>query len=219
MTSKVATVDPIVSYCVNELLTKHGCHTILLYGSRARGDFNAQSDYDLLGIRQDGPTFRDARLVDGTYLDLFIFPESKILNPDESLLYLQDSRVLIEKNEIGSNFISKLAQLAQLPPMALAENELAARRVWAHKMLDRTLSPDIEGNYRRTWLQMSLLEDYFLLRRLRFQGSKKSFRWLKENDPSAYLAFENVLRSPTDHEFLTVLVGLVTRSDAGRKLR
>jgi predicted nucleotidyltransferase len=39
----------------------YGCHTVILYGSRARGDATAESDYDVLGVRDSGEAIRDAR--------------------------------------------------------------------------------------------------------------------------------------------------------------
>ena len=37
----------------------HGCHTVLFYGSRARGDADEGSDVDLLCIWDDGLAIRD----------------------------------------------------------------------------------------------------------------------------------------------------------------
>ena len=51
---------------VEHVMTKHQCHTLILYGSWARGDATATSDYDLLAIRQRGKkVVRDARLWEG----------------------------------------------------------------------------------------------------------------------------------------------------------
>lgn len=39
------TNDPVLQAIVEELISLYQCHTIILYGSRARGDFTASSDY------------------------------------------------------------------------------------------------------------------------------------------------------------------------------
>ena len=38
--------NPILEQIVNELIEKFKCHTVLLYGSHARGDATSKSDYD-----------------------------------------------------------------------------------------------------------------------------------------------------------------------------
>ena len=55
------TESQILEAITQELCDQHGCHTVILYGSRARGDATEASDYDILGIRDSGVSFRDAR--------------------------------------------------------------------------------------------------------------------------------------------------------------
>jgi predicted nucleotidyltransferase len=55
------------------VMEAHGCHTTILHGSWARGDATSQSDIDLLCVRENGPAARDARVVDGIYVDAFIY--------------------------------------------------------------------------------------------------------------------------------------------------
>jgi uncharacterized protein len=63
--------DPILTAVVDELCSRQNCHTIILYGSRAEGTHTANSDYDILAVREIGETTRDARLWNGAYLDIF----------------------------------------------------------------------------------------------------------------------------------------------------
>jgi predicted nucleotidyltransferase len=39
---------------VQTLTVDHGCYAVILYGSRARGDFQPTSDWDVAGIREAG---------------------------------------------------------------------------------------------------------------------------------------------------------------------
>ena len=57
-----------------EELKSCGAHTIILYGSRARGDFNSQIDVDMIAFRDKGESFLIARWDEKLkcYLDIFV---------------------------------------------------------------------------------------------------------------------------------------------------
>ena len=67
--------NKILSSIVEELKTIYHCHTIILYGSRARGDFQPTSDYDIAGITSFGDKKWIARFDEThqVFLDIFIF--------------------------------------------------------------------------------------------------------------------------------------------------
>ena len=191
---------------VDLLVKKYKCQAVLLYGSRSRGDATSKSDYDLMGIRKGGKKFRLAEKWNGSYLDVFIFPEKEILKVDENFLYMKGAKILFDKDNSGSRFIKKLSKATKKKYIPLPTNEINARRVWLHKMYERVGLGDIEGNYRRSWLHEALLADYFNLRRKRYWGSKQSFLWLKENDKKIYNLFQKTLANPTDLKLLKKLV-------------
>lgn len=203
--------DPLLEVAVNELISKHGCHTILLYGSRARGDWTEISDYDLMGVRAKGGKLRLAKRLKGKYLDVFIFNGKDLKTAGEHHLYMKGAQVLVEKNDFGKKFLKKLAVVARKKFKPSPKDEIDTRRIWAHKMLERIAVGDIEGNYRRSWLQEALLMDYFEIRKKRFTGSKESFAWLKKNDLETYTLYDRVLSNPTDLTALKSLVERVTR--------
>lgn len=204
-------MDKLLDKIVTELRKKYQCHTVILYGSRARGTFGPSSDYDVMGVRSRGTKLRIAKKKDGHYLDIFIFPEKVLRSVREEHLYMKDAVVLYEKDRFGSRLVSRIQKLAKSKPKPLPNDEILALKVWANKMLERAQTRDLEGNYRRSWLQMALLEDYFLIRRKRFQGSKTSFEWLKKNDPTIYRIFENALAQPDNLKVLKRLVERVIR--------
>lgn len=203
--------DPILKSIVAELVSKYKCHTVILYGSRARGDVTPFSDYDVVGIRRKGKNLRVARKKKGFYLDLTILPEREFRKIGENFLYLKGAKVLFEKTKFGSRLIRKLDVAFLRPFIPLARDEIVVRRMWAYKMLERIKCGDVEALYRRSWLQMALLEDYFAFRGMRYCGSKEAFQWLRKFDKSVYRLFENSLKQPHSHVRLTNLVKVVVR--------
>lgn len=75
--------DPLLERFVHLLVKEHECHTVILYGSRARATHVPTSDYDLLGIREGGEDTRDARLIDGVFLDAFVRTEKTVIEQPE----------------------------------------------------------------------------------------------------------------------------------------
>lgn len=204
--------DPLIRQIADELRERHGCHTVILYGSRARGDQRPNSDYDLLGIRDGGERMRDARLWHGAYLDLFIYPEQLVDRPDETMLQWLGGVVLFQKGQVGDTLLARLEALFRAGPAPLPPDERQTRRVWAGKMLERAREGDAEANYRRAWLLTALLEDYFQLRDQWYLGPKRGLAWLREHDQSAYAAFEAALQPGASLDQIAALIGHVLAS-------
>ncbi len=203
----------ILNKLTSELVTKHKCHTVILYGSHAQGTATRESDYDLMGVRKSGTKYRIARKENGIYIDMFVYPEKMLQKVGEKHLYMRRGKVLFQRTCFGTRFLDKLEKVARKPATRLPKDEIAVRKVWAHKMWERAQKGDVEGNYRRSWLQMSLLEDYFLLRGKRYSGSKASFAWLKDNDTRTFKLFDKVLKHPTDMKALKDLAVRVTKTE------
>jgi predicted nucleotidyltransferase len=204
-----ATLDRLAK----ELCERHGCHTVILYGSRARGDARADSDYDALGIRDAGPAIRDARLWEDTFLDAFIQPEADFVTLDASMTKLACGRVLCERDSVGRDLLVRAIALAAIPVEPLAIDQRQMLEIWGRKMIGRISgapADDVEAHYRRAWLLFQALEDYFALRALAYRGPKESFIWLAEHDPKAELAFRAALAPEAPLSALTALVALVT---------
>lgn len=204
----MATMKPL-----EELITlmrdTHRCHTVVLYGSHARGEATPTSDWDVLGVRTDGPKMRDARRWRGTYLDAFIYPEAELKEPDETMFRLMDSVVLTERDGFGTRLIQKIKDRFAAGPRPLPEDERQARLVWMEKNLDRLRVGDVEGNYRRHWLLTAVLQDYFVLQGLWYRGPKESFRDLRVNEPELYETFQQAMASNATYTEIERLVSTV----------
>lgn len=192
------------------MMGAHGCHTSILYGSRARGDATPQSDIDLICIREDGPAIRDVYIVDGTYVDGFIYPEAKLKTLEPSLLRVLGGIVLRERGGFGSALLTQIQELHDRGPTPMPDDERRALVLWSRKMLDRFRGQrGLDANYRRMCLLPQALEDYFLLRNTWFQGSKPAFAWLLQHDGPAYTAFERASQPDASDEAFSELVQLV----------
>lgn len=207
--------DPILARLVNELVTRHGCHTVVLYGSRALGAAAPESDWDMLGIRAEGEATRDARLVDGVFLDAFIVPEKDVVDAGANFLHVRGGVAILDPRGLGARLMADVAAALVQPPKGLPEAEIQARRAWCQKMLGRIRRggpADVEAHYRRAWLLFDLLELYFVFRGRHFLGPKESFRWLSAEDPAAHAAFSTALAPGASVEAIEALVRCVLAS-------
>jgi hypothetical protein len=206
----LSTRVPEIERFALELMAAHGCHTALLYGSRARGYATPESDVDLLFVREDGPSFRDAHVANGLYIDAFVYPESALATPEPSLLRVLGGIVIQERDGFGTALLGKLRALDQRGPAAMPDDERRAVVLWSRKMLDRFRGQrGVEADYRRMQLLLQALEDYFALRNAWFRGSKQAFAWLREHDGPMYDRFERAARADASDADFEEIVRMV----------
>ena len=92
---------------------------------------------------------------------------------------------------IGAALLAKLRAFHDRGPTPLPDDERRALLIWSHKMLDRFRGQrGLEADYRRSFLLIQALEDYFTLRNAWFRGPKEAFAWLREQDGVTYSLFE-----------------------------
>ena len=204
------TKEEIIKEAQRALREEHQCHTVILYGSYAEGNITSTSDIDMMGVSDKIEKIkRDARIWKGIYLDLFIYPNERVMNPDVTMLYMRSGKVVYERDQIGRKFISNLNNIFEKGPDQLPDDEIHAREVWYPKMLNRAKIGDVEGDFRRCWLLISLLEDYFQLRGQWYEGPKHSFNWLKKHDSKVFRLFEKCLKDSTSFSQIENLIDLV----------
>jgi len=192
-----------------ELVSLHQVHTILLYGSRADGTATEDSDYDVAAFAPIAQALRIARREGTAFWDVWVYPEAGLAEPTEESLRLRGSKVLLQREDSATMFLSQVEAIYRRGPHLLSSNEIEARRVWAHKMLARIDRADPEGNYRRVWLLQALIEDYFHSRGRWFEGPKKALRWLQENDIPVFEAYCQALDPGARNQAIAKLVYLL----------
>jgi predicted nucleotidyltransferase len=197
---------------IRVLCDQHQCHTVLLYGSRARNQARPGSDWDVLGIRKTGEPVRDVRQLGDGWLDAFVHPESHFAKLDDGSLRFVNAKVLVDKEGFAGKLLARVAAFEAAGPKALRPEDDATLRAWYPKMLDRIMRDDTEARYRRAWLLYDSLEAYFRLRHRWYRGPKQSLAYLEKEDPHAYHAFERALAPDATLDDLSDLVRIVLSS-------
>lgn len=194
--------DPILRSIVQELKEKYRCHTIVLYGSRARGSVSSTSDYDVVGVRRRGERTRIAKKQMGFYWDVFVYPEKDLQKFDGKQMGWRDAKILHQEGTYGSKLLHRLRAFFRKPYKPVPQYEIDILKVWAQKELDRCKARDVQGLYRRAEFQSALIEHYFMVRKKRFSGPKAGFAWLEKNDLPAFKAILRSLEHPGNLSFL-----------------
>lgn len=199
-----------------DAMAPHGCHTVILYGSWARGDATEDSDVDVLGVRAEGTAYRDARFVDGKYLDGFVYLESSFTTLEPAILRVRGGKVLVEQGGFGTALLARIQELHDRGPEPMAPDERRAVVVWSKKMVERFRGSDaLESRYRRMQLFQQSLEDYFALRGAWFEGPKAAFAWLAAHDAVAHARFERAAADGAPADAFRDLVASVYGPFAG----
>jgi predicted nucleotidyltransferase len=209
MATKVSKQDQLLEEITSLLIKEHGCHTVILYGSRTRDESDSTSDYDIVAIREEGEIEKDCRMLGNAYLDAFIYPEAYIKQPDEFLTRIRGGSVIKQKGSVGDKLLTKVKEIFDMGPQKTPAWEKQEIKLWLPKMLARAERDDTEGNFRRHWLLHESLNSYFRLNDLWYLGPKESFAWLKSNDPKVYTAFNSALEVDADISIIRSLVNLI----------
>jgi len=180
---------------IEELRRAHGVHTIILYGSRSRGEATPESDIDVACYADVADSTRDARLWNEMYLDAFVYPTARLTAaPDGKALKLSGGQALLDERGLAQPYLVRIAALEEQGPPALSEAESRMRRVWIQKMLARIRRDDVEAHHRHHWLLYQLLEEYFALRGQWYRGPKRALADLLSYSPDTFVAFERAFK-------------------------
>lgn len=206
-----ASKDPILASIVKELTTKHRCHTVILYGSRARGLTTATSDYDVVGIQSRGNKHRIAKKQRGFFWDVFVYPEKDLRKLGEEQFAWKDAQVLFQKGTYGTVLLRRLDRLLNKPFTPHPQYQVDVTKVWAQKQLERCRMTDVQGLFRRVEFLTALVDHYFYVRQKRFLGPKEGFSWIEKNDPETFKLIRRALKHSTNLSYLKAAATKVYR--------
>jgi hypothetical protein len=178
--------EKLIAVLCAYLKERFGCRTAILYGSRARGDWDDSSDIDVIAFSETSEAGHVANLWNGLFLDLFLYPPEA--RPDLDWLRIHEGRVLFQFDAEGDAALKAVAEMFSAGPEPLPPSEVQTQHLWLEKMLARAEKGGPEGDYRRRWLLQTLPEIYFTLNGLWYLGPKRSLAFLQQNKPDHFEA-------------------------------
>lgn len=203
--------DKLLQSIKEYLVRKHNCHSIILYGSFASGDYTEESDIDLLCFCEDPIEENDTSILDNRSLDAWIYKTEKMKDYDQ-FLQVAGGKVLIDKRNKCIEFLENVEKRFKNGPVKMTSNEKEFYKRWLQKMLHRSRKGDVEGNYRYHWMLNDSLEIYFNIKDRWYLGPKKSLNWLMANDCEAFELFHNALKTDANIGEVEKLIEFIIES-------
>jgi predicted nucleotidyltransferase len=167
-------------------------HSVIVYGSVARGNATETSDIDIVCFVRGAARYPKAYLWNGRLLDLWIHPVEDASSTDQ-FLKLHGGRTLFDTNDVGAELLRRVAEQLARPRARLEVAQQEHLHVWTWKMLDRASTPDIAGHHRRHWLLHDLPQIWCELTERHFLGPAETFTQMAVADGAAFDCLERAL--------------------------
>lgn len=190
------------------LIDKYNCHSIILYGSYANGDYTDESDVDVVCFCDEVENQNDTTFLQHRQLDAWIYNTEKMKDVEE-FLHTRDGEILLDRSGFCEGFLEKITEVYNNGPKLLSDTEKEFLKSWLQKMLNRSQKGDVEGNFRFHWMLTDSLEIYFKIKGLWYLGSKKSIKWLYDNDRDMYLLYEGAFRKHSTQSDIEKLINRI----------
>ncbi|MFM9890177.1 MAG: nucleotidyltransferase domain-containing protein [Rickettsiales bacterium] len=192
---------------IDFLEEKFGCHTIILFGSRAKGTHGPDSDWDVLAISRGGHQNWYHGKLDGVgEVSAYIYPESHVpydpQNPsplyDMYFARLRHGRVLVEENGAGQAIIARAKTMYQQgvakPPPYLEDRFRYVAFVHGIKgMLSEKKTPEEKFLLRCETLPFSITL-YFKMRKMWRMSYGDTFAYMQKADAKGYALLMRALQ-------------------------
>ena len=183
--------DKVISY----LKETYRPDAIIVYGSFSDGSANENSDFDAL-VLADHIKTNDSSVVEGTILDVFVYPTDTFLSEfdPKDFIQVRDGMIVLDKDGIADRLKARVVDYLAHIPQKTAD-EIGQEIGWCEKMALRTTRDDAEGYYRWHWLLFDSLEIYCDIKGLRFYGPKKALRLMEKTDEEAFRIYGKALKT------------------------
>lgn len=166
--------------------------TLAVYGSYTDGTNDEYSDFDCLLIVKSKDRAHDDTIVDGVPLDCFLYSEQEIEQENiETFLPLYEAKLVYDTG-MGQAVQSRVRNYVQSHTVHDPE-EKHILVSWIKKTLKRMEKPGEEGHFRAIAFLAESMEDYCFLRDRFYFGSKKTIRYLQEEDEQGFLLFQKAI--------------------------
>ncbi len=186
---------------------------IIVYGSFSDGSANKNSDFDALviaGHRKE----HDSSVVDGTPLDVFIYPMDTFQSEydPEEFVQVWDGIIILDKNSVAEHLQKRVLEHIEHKPHK-TDVEILQEIEWCKKMVSRTFREDAEGYFRWHWVLFDSLEIYYDIKHIYYYGPKKALRQMEISDTEAFQLYSRALKE-FDRSFLLEWVEYLERAFA-----
>lgn len=184
----------------------YGCHTLVLYGSRAQGAAHEDSDWNVLGVYDEKASGWFHRRVEGVgQVNAEFYPEAALTANMAGTLNFQlyasnyaHAQVLVEKDGWGQRIITAASQWLAQPPKPVSASFARMLRHYYEDIIvasqrDERLLPLTKQFTCHEGLTRSL-QQYFSLRGLHRRSAPEAIGYLRQQDPAAYALFEVAIR-------------------------
>jgi predicted nucleotidyltransferase len=187
---------------IDFLEEQYGCHTVILYGSRAQGTERPDSDWDIIGLTDRAQQIFVHQPVDGVGdVNAYIYPREKgifnptapstLFSPLDPFIRLQHGKVLVEEDGLGTAIVERATKLARSGPQRITpERRAHIRHYFFSERLDTYFSTtsarvisQAERDYARHDLLQQALFHYYRLRGMWVPDEKQRIRYLEMHDP------------------------------------
>jgi hypothetical protein len=208
-------MDPIMQKLGAFFHQHAGCHTVLLYGSRALDTAREDSDWNVIAMH-DGTAIRwhHGEVSGVGFVNATLYPTKSLEVNMEGMLGLRayapslsKAIVLVEREGWGERIIARAQELAtELPEPPMPTFRDMVQRYYRDRVLapqtNMALSPLSRAAYRHEGLIKSL-NHYFTLRSKRLPAFREALEYMATEDPQAHALYAAALRPDASVEALS----------------
>lgn len=172
-------------------------HSLILFGSHARGRADAASDVDLLGIRSAAGNKRLSWDFNGSFLDIQIIgnKEARAESFDPELLRVANAKILFARGPHAKSLLRRIKALLK-KLKKVPELDKHSRRITLLKDMERLGRGDDASLFRRAVMVAELLDNYIVLNDVEPGASKAdNIALMRKKSPEFYAVYVELLKT------------------------